>query len=96
MLARKEADSLSDRGIKMLEVIRRNAGREMRLVGDLLMLVRIEAGRFDLEPGTVALRYAVTEAVDAARPAAEREGHELKLRAEDVRRFPATPSESAR
>jgi PAS domain S-box-containing protein len=87
MLARKEAEQLSDRGIKMLEVIRRNAGREMRLVGDLLMLVRIEAGRFELEPGEVDLRPVVTEAVDAARPAAEKAGHELRLRAEHVRRF---------
>lgn len=88
MLARKEAESLSDRGVKMLEVIRRNAGREMRLVGDLLMLVRIKAGRFELEPGTVGLRFVVNEAADAARPAAERQGLELKLRAEDVPRFP--------
>ena len=87
MLARKEADQLSDRGIKMLEVIRRNADREMRLVGDLLMLVRIEAGRFELEPGEVDLRPVVTEAVDAARPAAENAGHELRLRAEQVSRF---------
>ena len=87
MLARKEAEQLSDRGIKMLEVIRRNAGREMRLVGDLLMLVRIEAGRFELEPGTVELRSVVSEAVDAARPAAEKAGHELALRAEDVAAF---------
>jgi PAS domain S-box-containing protein len=88
MLAKKEADGLSDRGLKMLEVIRRNAGREMRLVGDLLMLVRIKAGRFELEPGTVGLRFVVDEAVDAARPAAERQGLDLKLRAEEVTRFP--------
>jgi signal transduction histidine kinase len=88
MLAKKEADGLSDRGVKMLEVIRRNAGREMRLVGDLLMLVRIKAGRFELEPGTVGLRFVVDEAVDAARPAAERQGLEMSLRAEEVPRFP--------
>jgi signal transduction histidine kinase len=88
MLAKKEADGLSDRGMKMLEVIRRNAGREMRLVGDLLMLVRIKAGRFELEPGTVDLRYVLGEAMDAARPAAERQGLELTLSADEVRRFP--------
>jgi PAS domain S-box-containing protein len=91
MLARKEAEQLSDRGIKMLEVIRRNAGREMRLVGDLLMLVRIEAGRFELEPGRVTLRPVVTEAVDAARPDAERAGHRLTLRAEEVPSFAGDP-----
>ncbi len=88
MLAKKEADGLSERGLKMLEVIRRNAGREMRLVGDLLMLVRIKAGRFELEPGTVGLRFVVGEAFEAARPAAERQGLELKLEAEEVARFP--------
>ncbi len=87
MLAKKEAEGLSDRGVKMLEVIRRNAGREMRLVGDLLMLVRIKAGRFELEPGTVGLRFVVNEAVEAARPAAERQGLELTVEAEDVPRF---------
>ena len=88
MLAKKEADALSGRGLKMLEVIRRNAGREMRLVGDLLMLTRIKAGRFELEPGTVGLRPVVMEAVEAARPAAERQGLELGFDAEEVARFP--------
>ena len=44
----------------MIDVIQRNAKREMRLVGDLLLLVRIEAGRFEL-----AARHG--------RPAADRE-----------------------
>jgi signal transduction histidine kinase len=35
----------------------------------------------------VELRPVVTEAVDAARPSAEKAGHELKLRAERVARF---------
>ena len=44
MLAKTEGEQLSAKGRQMLEVVRRNAKREMRLVGDLLMLVRIEAG----------------------------------------------------
>ncbi len=84
MLARTESGALTERGNKMLDVVRRNARREMRLVGDLLMLVRIEAGKFQLEPGSVSLRSVVEASVDAARPAAEKAGHELVLWADDI------------
>ena len=72
MLAKTESDALSAKGQQMLDVVRRNAKREMRLVGDLLMLVRIEAGRFELEPGTVDLPSLAASAVEAAQPAARR------------------------
>ena len=75
----------------MLEVIRRNAGREMRLVGDLLMLVRIEAGRFELEPGTVDLGSVVQASIEASRPAAEKGGLTLTLEAEQVPEVPGDP-----
>ena len=87
MLAKTEAEQLSAKGRQMLEVVRRNAQREMRLVGDLLMLVRIEAGRFELEPGTVNLRSIVTTSVEAARPLAEKSGLELTLEAQEVPQF---------
>ena len=91
MLAKTEAERLSDRGSQMIEVIRRNAGREMRLVGDLLMLVRIEAGRFELEPGTVDLGSVVQASIEASRPAAEKGGLTLTLEAEQVPEFSGDP-----
>ena len=51
LLAETEGERLSHQGSKFLEVIRRNARRELRLVGDLLLLVRIQAGSFAIEPG---------------------------------------------
>lgn len=87
VLAKSEVDRLSERGKQMLGVIRRNAGREMRLVGDLLMLARMETGRFELEPGTVELRRVVEVAVEAATPEAEKAGHQISLDVEDVPEF---------
>ena len=87
MLAKTESEQLSAKGRQMLEVVRRNAQREMRLVGDLLMLVRIEAGRFELEPGTVDLKSIATTSVEAARPLAEKSDLTLTLDAQDVPAF---------
>jgi PAS domain S-box-containing protein len=87
MLAKSEGEQLSDRAKKMLDVIQRNAKREMRLVGDLLLLVRIEAGSFDLEPGTVDLAAVAQEAAEAARPAAEGAEMELSLSLGEVPPF---------
>ncbi|MGH2956530.1 MAG: sensor histidine kinase, partial [Solirubrobacterales bacterium] len=81
MLAKVDGERLSERGHGFIDVIRRNARREMRLVGDLLVLVRIQAGTFEIEPGTVDLGEIVGQSVEAARPAAEKAGLELGLEA---------------
>ena len=85
MLAKIDGERLSDRGRGFIDVIRRNARREMRLVGDLLVLVRIQAGTFEIEPGTAHLRRVVEQSVEAARPAAEKAGLELSLEATRVK-----------
>jgi signal transduction histidine kinase len=84
LLAETEGERLSHQGSKFLEVIRRNARRELRLVGDLLLLVRIQAGSFAIEPGKADLRQIVEHAIDVARPAAERHGVALQMRADAV------------
>jgi two-component system, OmpR family, phosphate regulon sensor histidine kinase PhoR len=81
LLAEVEGNRLSGQGGRFLEVIRRNAHRELRLVGDLLLLVRIQAGSFAIEPGRTDLRQVVEQAIEAARPTAERHGVELHLQA---------------
>ena len=79
-----EGERLSEQGRGFLEVIQRNARREMRLVGDLLALVRIEAGSFSIEPETIDLAAVAREAVDAAAPRAEQEKVTLRTSIEPV------------
>ncbi|MFL5891708.1 MAG: PAS domain S-box protein [Solirubrobacterales bacterium] len=81
LLAESEADRLTEQGRKHLSVIRRNAQREMRLVGDLLLLVRIQEGSFRMELEEVDLRRIVEQAVEAARPAAGKRSIELRAQA---------------
>ena len=91
MLAKKEGEKLSEQGRKMIEVIKRNAKREMRLVGDLLLLVRIEGGRFELLPGKVELPQIAAQSVEAAGPAAEKMGIRLTLKSDPVPAFEGDP-----
>ncbi len=64
---------------RFLEIVHRNAQRLLRLVGDMLFVAQVEAGRLSLERDRVALRTVVVDSVDAARPAAERAGVALDL-----------------
>jgi PAS domain S-box-containing protein len=84
LLTEMESDNLSEKGRNFVEVIDRNARREMRLVRDLLLLVRMEAGTFTLEPGTTNLPEVVAEAVEAAAPRADEQGVELVATAEAI------------
>ena len=69
---------------RSLDVVARNAARLLRLVGDLLFVAQVQAGAPSIVPGEVDLAAIVREAVDAARPAAEKAGVTLDLRAEPV------------
>jgi PAS domain S-box-containing protein len=80
LLEDSETDHLTDQGRKYLDVIHRNAQREMRLVGDLLLLVRIQEGSFRIELETVDLERIVEQSVEGARPAAGK--REIQLAAE--------------
>jgi PAS domain S-box-containing protein len=91
LLAESEADRLTDQGRRYLDVIRRNAQREMRLVGDLLLLVRIQEGTFRIEPEEVDLRRIVEQAVEAARPAASKREIELTAEATSTPSFEGDP-----
>ncbi len=79
LLTELEGDSLSEQAQKFVEVITRNAHRELRLVQDLLLLVRLEAGTFSLESDAVDLNAIVAQSCEAVRPQAERAGVELQL-----------------
>ena len=81
------ADELPPDVRRFLEVVERNARRLLRLVGDLLFVAQAEAGRMELARGEVDLGGIASDAVEAARPQAERRDVTLVLDAEPVRPF---------
>ena len=70
----RDEDRLSPTAARFLDVISRNAERITKLVGDLLLLSRIEAGMIPLELAQLSVAEVVTEAVQAAAPGAAQQG----------------------
>lgn len=83
LIAEIEAPRLSDQGRRFIEVIERNAKRQLRLVHDLLLLIRVEAGEFSIERQPLDLAAVVDQAVEEARRAAEQSGISVQLSLED-------------
>ena len=71
------AELTLDERARFLEVINHNSRRLLRLVGDLLFVARLEAGRLDLERTRVDLARPVRDSVEAAEPRAARARHSL-------------------
>jgi signal transduction histidine kinase len=65
-----EDTNLTEEQTRFLETIDRNAQRLQRVVGDLLFVAQVEAGKLSLEDGAVDLNAIVDEAVHAAQPSA--------------------------
>jgi signal transduction histidine kinase len=78
-LLRGEADGLSPEGLRFLSIIERNADRLLRLIDDLLILNRLEAGAQPLELGPVSLPDLAAEAVKSAAPVAAKSGVTVHL-----------------
>lgn len=78
-LLRGEAGGLSPDGVRFLGIIERNADRLLRLIDDVLMLNRIEAGGLPLDLAEVELSELAADAVKAATPGAARSGVTLHL-----------------
>ena len=74
-----EAGDLTDEQRQFLGVVERNAHRLLALVGDLLFLAQVDAGKLSLEMGAVDLASIAAEAVETARPLAEEKGVTLTL-----------------
>jgi PAS domain S-box-containing protein len=66
-----EAGELGEDQRRFLGVVDRNAHRLLHLVGDLLFLAQVEAGKLVLDVGAVDLGAVASESVEAARPQAE-------------------------
>jgi len=73
-LIRGEADGLTPEGIRFLDIIERNADRLHRLVGDLLMLDRLDAGALPLDLTPVSVAELTGEAVGSAAAGAAKQG----------------------
>ncbi|MEZ0448798.1 sensor histidine kinase [Cellulomonas sp. ICMP 17802] len=67
-------DPLTDEQREYLTVIERNARRQLRLVGDLLLTAQVDAGRFAISPQRTDAGVVVRAAIEAAMPAAEAAG----------------------
>ena len=73
-LIRGEADGLTPEGLQFLNIIERNADRLHRLIGDLLMLDRLEAGALPLDLAPVSIDELAAEAVRSASAGAAKQG----------------------
>jgi signal transduction histidine kinase len=62
-----------------LDVVARNSERLLRIVDDLLFVARLQAGQVVLEPSELDLAEVAVQAVDEARPNAERKGLALSF-----------------
>ena len=78
-LLRGEAAGLSPDGVRFLDIIERNGHRLLRLIDDLLMLNRLEAGGIPLELTQVELRDVAAETVRNAAPVAAKSGVTVHL-----------------
>jgi signal transduction histidine kinase len=78
-LIRGEAEGLTPEGVHFLDIIERNADRLLRLVGDLLMLDRLEAGALPLDLAPVSVADLTAEAVRSASAGAVRQGITIDL-----------------
>jgi signal transduction histidine kinase len=79
-----EAGDLTDEQRHFLRVVDRNAERLLRLVGDLLFVAQVDAGKLALERGPVELSELVEESTQSARPHADAKQIELVLDAQAV------------
>ena len=82
-LIRGEAEGLTPDGVHFLEIIERNADRLHRLVGDLLMLDRLDAGALPLDLDPVAIPELVGEAVRSASASAAKQGITIEFAARE-------------
>jgi PAS domain S-box-containing protein len=80
-LIRGEAEGLTPEGVKFLDIIERNADRLHRLVGDLLMLDRIDAGALPLDLARVSIPDLVAEAAKSASAGAAKQAIAIEVTA---------------
>jgi PAS domain S-box-containing protein len=70
--------NLTDEQAHFMRTIDRNAVRLQRVVGDLLFLAQVEAGKLSLEHEPLDVNDVVADAIDAAQPSARSKSIELR------------------
>ncbi|MEZ5099159.1 MAG: PAS domain S-box protein [Thermoleophilia bacterium] len=88
-----ETDELDEQQRHFLGVVERNAQRLLRLVGDLLFVAQMDAGRLTLEEGSADIAGIVSDCVLGQRPRAEARGIVVDV---DVANVPPIPGDRAR
>jgi PAS domain S-box-containing protein len=76
-LLREDTEGIPEAG-EYIDVIERNASRQLRLVEDLLSIARIQAGEFEVHRCPADLAEVVHLGVEAMRPAAKEAGLRLE------------------
>jgi PAS domain S-box-containing protein len=76
-LLREDSEAIPEAGAH-IDVIERNARRQLRLVEDLLSIARIQAGEFEVHRSPADLAEVVRLGVEAMRPAAKEAGLRLE------------------
>jgi len=74
LLVRGRAGPVPQEQRELLGVVERNALRLLRLIGDLLLAAKADAGKLELEPEDLDLDVLVAECVESAQPAAQNRG----------------------
>jgi PAS domain S-box-containing protein len=82
-LIKDSGEQLTEDTVSSLDVIQRNANRLLRLVGDLLLLSRIEAGSMPLELEPVSIPGLVEQVGRSAAPGAARQGVQIEVSSQD-------------
>ncbi|MDP9491473.1 MAG: HAMP domain-containing histidine kinase, partial [Actinomycetota bacterium] len=78
------AGKLGEEQARFLTVVERNSTRLMQLVGDLLFMAQVEAGKLALDFDDVDLNEVVGECLEAAQPIADDRQIELVAEVEDT------------
>jgi PAS domain S-box-containing protein len=84
LLLEGEVGEVTEEQQNALRVVDRNAERLTRLVGDLLFVAEVEAGKLELERRTTDLTAVVRDAVESARPTAESKSVALTIVVDEV------------
>ena len=82
-LMRAETQALTADGAQFLDIIERNAHRLLRLVGDLLLLSRLESGAVPLELAPVSIPELAGEAAHAAAAGTAKHGVTVHFSADE-------------
>jgi PAS domain S-box-containing protein len=91
VLFEEETGTLSPRQRQFLDVIDRNAQRQLRLVSDLLFVSQVDAGRVRLDVAEVDLVELARLAIEAAAPRAKANGVRVNLQSDVSMPMPGDP-----